>query len=71
MSWPCPDCGAPFVPDHMCLDMAENLQKPDARNTWRWLARTMMLEARSSQLAFQIEQHLRLNEEAEKVRDGD
>ena len=62
MPWPCPDCGEPFVPNHMCDLLRWFLQQKNAPKSWRWLARIMMLEASAAQRAFQLEQELRVNE---------
>lgn len=61
MSWPCPDCGEPFVPDHMCPTLRARLTGtgPSIMNSWPWLARALMLEAHRAQQAFLVEQSLR------------
>ena len=62
MPWPCPDCGEPFIPNHMCPELRAHLEAKGAKHTWRWLARTMMLESRGMQMAYQVEQSLRMNQ---------
>lgn len=60
--WPCPDCRQPFVPNHMCPKLREHLQEVESQKSWRWLARTLMLEANAVQQAFLVEQSLRVKE---------
>ena len=59
MSWPCPDCGEPFIPNHMCPALRARLLQPGANLTWPWLARALMLELGRTQQAFQMEQSLK------------
>lgn len=59
MSWPCPDCRAPFTFDHCCPKLRERLTDPRCTTDWPFLARLLSLELETARRAFQIEQSLR------------